>query len=61
MAVKEPRMSPKQIEAMAQELARWECFDWATLPDSSTSEARDRDAFRQIAQAMADAATGSNN
>ena len=54
-------MSPKQIEAMAQELARWECFDWATLPDSSTSEARDRDAFRQIAQAMADAATGSNN
>lgn len=53
-------MNSKQVDLAAKVLASYELFDWETLPETDSAGYRDRQAFRQIASAMLDAAHGSD-
>lgn len=43
------------IETMAQVIAQYDMYDWATLPERGSTGFRDRGAFREIAGAQLDA------
>ena len=49
-------MEHKQVIAVAKVFARYELFDWETLPEVDPNGLRDREAFKLIAKAALEAA-----